>query len=60
MIKRMNNNNTKNSTMKDAVSHMTEAIPATFSNTNLIPVIANQIQNQFIFSNQHIHVVMII
>lgn len=43
MIKRMNNNNTKNSTMKDAVSHMTEAIPATFPNTNLMPALANQI-----------------
>lgn len=42
-IKRMNNNNIKNSTMKDAVSHMTEAIPATFSNTNLMPELANQI-----------------
>jgi hypothetical protein len=38
---------------------MTEAIPATFSNTNLMPAIANQIKKQFILSNQHIHAVMI-
>jgi hypothetical protein len=57
MIKRMNNN-TKNSTMKDALSHIAEAIPANFPNTNLMPAIANQIKNQIIPSNQYIHVLM--
>jgi hypothetical protein len=47
MIKRMKND-TKNLTMKDAISHMTEAIPATFTNTNLMLPISNQIKNQFI------------